>query len=147
MNATWERVETVFAEALTQEEAERLAWLRTACADDPAVLHEVEAMLAAHDHPLDIEPRLLAGERGPSPVLTGAHVGPYRLREPLGHGGMGSVWLAERADGVLDRTVAIKLVHLPFAPDAARMLRQRFEAERRILARLEHPGIVRLLEA
>ena len=147
MNATWERVEEVFAGALAQEESERLAWVRAACADEPAVLHEVEAMLTAHARPLHIEPRLLAGENGPSPALTGAHVGPYRLREPLGHGGMGSVWLAERADGVLDRTVAIKIVHLPFAPDAARMLRQRFEAERRILARLEHPGIVRLLEA
>ena len=149
MEARWGRIESLFAEALARDEPARRAFLRTACADDPALRDEVEAMLAAHERPLGIEPRLLAGDdraRLPEPLL-GVCVGPYRLLEPLGHGGMGSVWLAEHADGALDRKVAVKLVRLPHTAEEARTLRRRFETERRILARLEHPGIVRLLEA
>ncbi len=148
MEAPWEEIEAVFAEALSRDAAERSAWLRTACAGRPAVLCEVEAMLRAHQQPLGIEPRLLAGdEPAASSPLVGARIGPYILLELLGHGGMGSVWLAAHADGVLDRRVAVKLVRVPHTVGEARALQQRFESERRILARLEHPGIVRLLEA
>jgi len=82
-----------------------------------------------------------AGEAGePQPGDT---VGTYRLVRPVARGGMGSVWLAERADGSLQRRVAIKLPHLAWGPGLAeRMLR-----ERDIGARLEHPHIARLYDA
>ena len=74
---------------------------------------------------------------------AGDAVGPYRLLSELGSGGMGAVWLAERADGSLKRKVALKLPHLTWAPGLA----ERFAREREILASLEHPHIARLYDA
>ena len=74
---------------------------------------------------------------------AGAIVGPYRLLRPIGAGGMGTVWLAERADGLLQREVALKLPNCSWRPDlVARMGR-----ERDILSTLEHPNIARLYDA
>ncbi|NNF57921.1 MAG: serine/threonine protein kinase [Rhodothermaceae bacterium] len=140
----WDQIEALFAEALTQEPGGRIGWLHTACPDED-IRREVEAMLAMHTQPLSIE-RPLLRERVPPDSLVGTCVGPYRLLEVLGHGGMGSVWLAEHADGVLDRKVAVKLIRQPHTAAEARTLSQRFATERRILARLQHPGIVRLLD-
>ncbi|MFN7271016.1 MAG: protein kinase domain-containing protein, partial [Gammaproteobacteria bacterium] len=80
---------------------------------------------------------------GAGGLVEGAEVGPYRLLRAIGEGGMGAVWLAERADGTLKRKVALKLPRLAWAQDlAARMAR-----ERDILAGLEHPNIARLYDA
>jgi eukaryotic-like serine/threonine-protein kinase len=73
-------------------------------------------------------------------------VGPYCLLRLLGEGGMGQVWLAERADGTVQRSVALKLPHAGFGAQQQR-LAQRFERERDILAALEHPHIARLYDA
>ena len=70
--------------------------------------------------------------------------GPYRLGDLLGRGGMGTVYLAERVDGEVAQRVAVKLLR-PGADDPE--LRQRFLAERQILATLSHPNIARLLDA
>ena len=70
-------------------------------------------------------------------------IGPYRVISPLGQGGMGSVWLAERADGLFTRRVALKLVHRSLEAAAT----ERFARERQILAGLDHPHIARLLDA
>ena len=70
-------------------------------------------------------------------------IGPYRLLEILGSGGMGEVFLAERADGAFQQQVALKLIKRGM--DSAEIVR-RFQRERQILARLEHPGIARLLD-
>ncbi len=79
----------------------------------------------------------------PATVIVGDLIGPYRLLQQLGDGGMGSVWLAERADGTLKRRVALKLPRMVWARDlAARMAR-----ERDILGSLEHPNIARLYDA
>ena len=76
-------------------------------------------------------------------LVEGAEVGPYRLLRAIGEGGMGAVWLAERADGTLKRKVALKLPRLAWAQDlAVRMAR-----ERDILSALEHPNIARLYDA
>jgi eukaryotic-like serine/threonine-protein kinase len=75
--------------------------------------------------------------------LRGETVGAYRLIEPLGRGGMGEVYLGERADGRFEQKVAVKLVKRGM--DSVEILR-RFARERQILARLEHPGIARLLD-
>jgi serine/threonine protein kinase len=74
----------------------------------------------------------------------GAAFGPYQLERPLGAGGMGEVWLARRADGLYEGFVALKLLH-PHLASAS--VRSRFAREGRILARLSHPNIARLLDA
>ena len=105
---------------------------------------EVRAMLDADGSGggfLDPETRtpVLAAE---DPML-GAEVGAFRIERLLGEGGMGRVYAASRADGAFEQTVALKLVKRGM--DTAAVLR-RFEAERRILARLRHPGIARLVD-
>ena len=79
----------------------------------------------------------------PDPV-EGDLIGPWRLIRKLGEGGMASVWLANRADGVFDRTVALKLPHPGLWQDA---LSERLSREQHILAALNHPHIARLLDA
>src|SRR6185503_479577 len=74
---------------------------------------------------------------------AGDSVGPYRLIHELGTGGMGTVWLAERIDGALQRQVALKLPRTGWATGLA----QRMARERDILAALEHPRIARLYDA
>lgn len=69
-------------------------------------------------------------------------IGPFRIVRRLGAGGMGSVWLAERSDGLYEQQVAIKLIHGELGVEAA----ARFSAERRFLARLETPAIARLID-
>ena len=86
--------------------------------------------------------RLLADDER-SLAAAGMLVGSWRLLELIGQGGMSAVYRAERADGHFQQTVAVKL--LPSGP-AIRALMQRFDAERRILARLEHPNLARLID-
>ena len=88
-------------------------------------------------------PGLATARRPPDDLSPGTLVGPYRVVEEAGRGGMGTVYRAERTDGVFEQTVALKVVRRGM--DSAEVLR-RFEAERRILARLEHPGIARVLD-
>jgi Protein kinase domain len=89
---------------------------------------------------LAIEQRLV----GSGAIAAGRKVGPYRLVEPLGRGGMGTVWLAERVDGAVKRHVALKL---PFSSAEGQRVAARFERERDILAALEHRHIARLYDA
>lgn len=79
-----------------------------------------------------------------APVSQGDRCGPYRLLRLLGNGGMGAVYLAERADGEVEQCVAIKFVRIGVALPS---FRERFLRERQILASLNHPGIARLLDA
>ena len=81
-------------------------------------------------------------EINPSPPNE-TRIGPYRLLEQIGEGGMGRVYLAERADGEYEQRVALKLVHLD--EDETQLL-PRFYQERQALAQLAHPNIARLLD-
>jgi len=81
---------------------------------------------------------------GPATLNPGDQIGPYRLVRPLGSGGMGAVWLAERSDGLISRPVALKLPHLF---EERHNLVRRFARERQILAALTHPNIARLYDA
>jgi serine/threonine protein kinase len=132
-------------EALALPAAERAAWLAGV---DARWRDELARMLADHEHLDDSGafatlPRLAA--RDEAPAVPGERVGPWRLIEEIGRGGMGSVWRAERADGVYDREVALKLPRRSRRGDAT--LAERLAAELRIAARLEHPHIARLYDA
>ncbi len=145
----------VFEDVVELEPAERAARLDALAAADPEMAVAVRELLSADEraqsflsHPQDL---LRPGNAGDKPEsdedrianLSGQMVGVYRLIEPLGRGGMGEVYLGERADGRFEQKVAVKLVKRGM--DSAEILR-RFARERRILARLEHPGIARLLD-
>ena len=115
---------------------------------DRELVDEIEALLSADlqaERYFEAASQRLAGtaealtERVGS--VEGERIGPWRVGAQIGRGGMGAVYLAERADGVFEQTAALKLVRPGLAPDLA----ERFRAERQILARLGHPGVAQLL--
>jgi serine/threonine protein kinase/Tfp pilus assembly protein PilF len=128
---------------------ERAAFLDAACAEDAALRQRVEALLQAHDEPAGI-----LQEATPSPGTTsdqavyedeaiGARLGPYKLLQKLGEGGMGAVYLAEQEEPVR-RRVALKIIKA--GADSAHVL-GRFEQERQALALMDHPNIAKVLDA
>ena len=115
----------------------------------PELRAEVESLLAAHEQAGDFLDGLDAArgaallDAATEPEPTGRRVGPYRLLRELGRGGMGVVYLAERAEGGFEQRAAIKLVKRGMDSDA---ILRRFLRERQILAGLEHPNVARLLD-
>jgi eukaryotic-like serine/threonine-protein kinase len=142
-----EQVADLFAAALEIPPEERARFLAGACAGRERLRAEVESLLEAHRRsPAFLEAEraaVLGGAGAGSAAQPGQRIGAYRLLGELGRGGMGTVYLAERADGAFEQRVALKLIHRGLA--AAGML-DRFLRERQILARLEHPNIARLLD-
>jgi tetratricopeptide (TPR) repeat protein/tRNA A-37 threonylcarbamoyl transferase component Bud32 len=147
-----DKVKAVFLAALDiATPAERAAYLDAACADDYGLRPFVEALLRAHDQHdyfLDHPPAQLSAAEWEAatprePEQPGAVVaGRYRLLEPVGEGGMGTVWLAEQTEPVR-RRVALKLIKPGLGSKA---VVGRFEAERQALALMDHPGIARVLD-
>ncbi len=154
----WRQIDDLFAAALDKPRGERPAFLAAACGADADLRREVEALLETEveaaeklgDSALEFAAPLLPGLeselRGPKDAghQPGELIGPYRLLGTLGHGGMGTVYLAERIDGEYHRRVALKLVRRGM--DTEEILR-RFRYERQILASLEHSHIARLYDA
>ncbi|HEU4404426.1 MAG TPA: serine/threonine-protein kinase [Polyangiaceae bacterium] len=149
----WRRIEELFLRAVELPEAEQGALVAREAGDDPVVRAEVAALIAGDrkERENDASERLrekiaseaeqVVGARARAQV--GRRLGPYRLIELLGEGGMGAVYLAERVDEEYRGRVAIKILqHGSGSPQAI----ARFRDERQILATLEHPGIVRLLD-
>lgn len=140
-------VHALLERVIDLEAAERARVLVEACAGRPALRARVEQLLRFDDQEhtlLDHEPALVWAaliDDDDEPVVT--HVGPWRIRSELGRGGMGAVYLAERADGQFEKQVALKLVKRGMDTDE---ILQRFRLERRILAGLEHPHIARLYD-
>lgn len=148
-----DRIQDLFFEAKALPDAERLDWLEAQCAHDTVTLQQVMNLLR-------IEPRAqeVLGESGSGvmqPILgeleeemegkdwIGKQIGRYKIIRMLGHGGMGTVFLAEE-QGAVVRRVAVKLVRRGM--DNEHMIR-RFKTERTILGALQHPNIARLLDA
>ncbi len=141
--ARWRQIDALFDAVLELPPEDRAAFLDAHTADDPSLRQELEALLAAFDE-ADAFLEQPAGAPAPTvePTLEGRRVGPYRIVRQIGQGGMGTVYLAERED--VQKQVALKLVRAGLSsPDHV----QRFLVERRVLARLEHPNIARLLDA
>ena len=154
---TWQRLERLLDAGLDVPLEEREAWLQEACSD--ADLRErLRALLAANDRqagPLDESAEALArafldDEPPPDPSRTPSdaivpltEVPPWRIVREIGEGGMGRVYLAERADGQFDQQVALKVVRPGKDGEA---IRERFLQERQILASLQHPNIAGLVD-
>ena len=140
----WRLIDAHLSAALDLDDAERAAWLAALRGENAALAAEVEALLDEH--------RELAGNRfleGFTPPLlrpaglAGQIVGAYTLVSPIGHGGMGAVWLAERSDGRFDRRVAVKFLNIALVGRGE----ERFKREGTLVARLTHPHIAQLLDA
>jgi Tol biopolymer transport system component/serine/threonine protein kinase len=143
----WPEVERILDLALELAPEERSALLDRTCAGDPELRAEVEALLVGAEAPVFFESPAIAFA---DPLVesevagrTGEFFGPYRLVRELGHGGMGLVYLAERADGQFQQRVALKLIKRGMDSDD---ILHRFLAERQVLASLNHPHIARLLD-
>ncbi len=134
-------ISELLARALAESEDRRAEWLERACGHDPALLSEVRSLLACFQASVP-EPRPLEAQAEASPEPL-RQLGPYRLVRPLGEGGMGTVFLATRADAEFEKKVAVKLIH---AGADSEVLVARFLRERQILAGMEHPNIARLLD-
>ena len=127
----------------------RLAWLAGIDTTHPEAAPILRRMLVTHDRAerageLETVPRLAPSPSWSSTHSAGMAIGPFELIRPLGHGGMGEVWLARQADGRVQRDVALKL---PAIHQQGEVWRERFRRERDILAKLEHPHIARLYDA
>jgi eukaryotic-like serine/threonine-protein kinase len=142
--------EVFFHEALAcSSPAHRAAYLEQACAGDPALRVSLEALLRAHDNAASAfldppTPAPVATLDGQSPrERSGAMIGPYKLLEQIGDGGMGTVWMAQQTAPV-KRLVAVKLIKAGM--DSGQVI-ARFEAERQALALMDHANIARVLDA
>ncbi len=146
--AHWQRVQDLFHRALEQPASERDAFVTAGAAGDEALAADVRALLAEDsggdtllDHGLAAAAAGVVADAADGPSMP-REIGPYRLLRLLGEGGMGVVFLAERTD--LKNLVAIKLLRDAWASPARR---ERFAAEQRTLAQLNHPSIARIYDA
>src|SRR5262245_38103267 len=147
----------LFMAALQIEDAaERSAYLDRECAGDTALRQRVEALLAAFEQAGSFLQRPAADPRATSDVSHPAPpagsdpvegpstvIGPYKLIQQIGEGGMGTVWMAQQTEPV-KRLVAVKLIK---AGMDSKQVIARFEAERQALALMDHPNIARVLDA
>ena len=138
----WSRAKELFDQALDWPVAERAARV-TAAMPDPAVLAEVASLLASADQTRGFFDRAPSsqGIEALADLSPGSRIGSWRIVRTIGHGGMGVVYEAARAEGGFDQRAALKIIDV----EASAYL-TRFEDERAIVARLEHPGIARLYD-
>ena len=142
----WQELNPLLDELLEVEDAaraQRLAQIRRA---NEALANHLEALL--RQRTAVERDAFLEGDAGfalaHEPTLAGQTIGAYTLREPIGQGGMGSVWRAERSDGRYQASVAVKFLNLALLAHGGV---ERFSREGNMLARLSHPNIARLLDA
>jgi serine/threonine protein kinase/Tol biopolymer transport system component/tetratricopeptide (TPR) repeat protein len=161
----WEKIESIFQAALDLSGAEREQFVRAECGGDAELLAEVERFIARFEiedsfleSPVWTDSRFLHSQvkreiasslddqidaNKNAKIFVGRQIGVYRLTKELGRGGMGVVFLAERADGEFNQKVAIKLIKRGMDTD---FIVRRFRHERQIAAALNHPNIARLLD-
>jgi non-specific serine/threonine protein kinase/serine/threonine-protein kinase len=139
---TWDRVHDLLHEAIDLEPAARRDFLSGIAEVDRLLAAEIQSLLSAYEASSDFlaEPPVAAFI--PS-VIAGDRLGPYRIAEEIGRGGMGVVYRATRDDESFTRDVAIKLIDPAMRSD---QILRRFRAERQILAMLDHPHIARLID-
>jgi serine/threonine protein kinase/tetratricopeptide (TPR) repeat protein len=149
----WHKLKSILAGALDEESpGARTALVARLCSNDKHLLHEAESLLAEADAILEegnddleacaVDAASRIARDGVSEI--GKRIGAYVVVRKIGHGGMGTVYLAARADGYFEKEVAIKVLNL--GTDMEEVL-GRFRSERQVLAKLDHPNIARLLDA
>ncbi len=147
----WQRVNEVFDKAVKMDVATRERFLERTCADDPDLLAYIKSLIEADGAPDQTVHNAIAEamnvtfttQPDKADDIAGARIGPYRVERLIGQGGMGAVYLAQRADEEFEQVVAIKLGRHKLVDP---MTKARLKAERQILANLDHPNIARLLD-
>ncbi len=143
----WQRIGAVFHDAVEVDPDARPRFLDRACGDDRELRREVESLLAAHTDAGDGFLDEIDAERVSALVKEGVdrpeRIGPWRVLGEIGRGGMGVVYEARRDDDQFEQVAAVKLIKRGMDSD---QILERFLRERQILARMEHPGIARLLD-
>jgi serine/threonine protein kinase/tetratricopeptide (TPR) repeat protein len=149
----WQQLKSILSDAFDQESTDaRRAWVKRSCSGDQTLLQEAESLLAeaellrrsANDDLEACAENAARRIRREVASQVGKRIGAYVVTREIGRGGMGTVYLAARADGYFEKEVAIKLLNSGI--DTEEMV-QRFHYERQVLARLDHPNIARLLDA
>jgi eukaryotic-like serine/threonine-protein kinase len=144
----WQAFSDALSQALDLSESDRALWLDALAARDPELAQAIVQALSSRvredfsgflERPLLIPDGDLVGAS-----LVGRQVGPYVIEAEIGRGGMGSVWRARRADDRYEGTVAVKFLHASWI---GLLGEQRFRSEGRMLGRLDHPNIARLIDA
>lgn len=150
MQPTLAEIESLFHRAIEKPKEERANFLWQECAGNTTLFEAVHRLLAADDAASEASPAATAapatGPTAPHPAQEwriGQRFGHYRIVRLLGKGGMGAVYLAERADGEFEQQVALKLLAPHLVEES---FAEKFRAERQVLASLNHPHIVRLLD-
>ena len=146
--ARWQHLSRHLDHVLELPEIEWSAYIAALERDDPLTATDLSRLLGGRRNRRFAEflaaGSPLAASELAAPALTGRRIGPYVIESEIGRGGMGSVWKARRADGRFEGHVAIKLLHLSWL---GRIGEQRFQLEGRLLGRLDHPNIARLIDA
>lgn len=138
----WHHLKALLAQVETLSVAERLAFLERLAHTDAELSQQLNAYLAPDPAVKQfLEPNPTLAPKLAS--MIGKRIGPYHVVDILGHGGMGTVYVAQRDDGQFEQRVALKLVKRGMDSEA---ILRRFRQERQILASLEHPNIARLLD-
>ncbi len=140
----WNKIQSLFEKALELNPLERENFLRNECDEDVELYNEIVSLLAADEK----QHSIFSGSAADyvtvdDATLAGENFGNYRAIKQIGSGGMGSVYLAERSDGHFEQKVALKVVKPGMI---SHEIITRFEEERQILAKLQHPNIARLLD-
>lgn len=146
----WKQLEPHLDTVLDLDPPEREAHLASLAAQDPTLAADLRALLREPAKDWESLPAragdLLSAVRGAEeagPDLADRHIGPWRIVRVIGRGGMGVVYLAERADGKFEQQAAIKVMHWTGGAHAMK----RFRLEQQTLARLDHPSITRIFDS
>jgi tetratricopeptide (TPR) repeat protein len=137
----WRILEPLLDRALELSAEERAPWLEELRSESPDLAEELTSLLSGEEA---ADRRGFLSEPIGLATLDGLALGAYTLDRPIGHGGMGTVWLARRTDGRFEGSAAVKLLNLALLSPSGQ---ERFRREGSTLARLTHPGIARLLDA
>jgi serine/threonine protein kinase len=138
----WQKIKEIVGTALERDPSQRAAYLDEVCRYRASLRAEVESLLSAYADASVFSRSGPTLDRAPE-RQSAESVGPYRLIERLGEGGMGQVWLAEQLSPVR-RNVALKLIKAGIYDDSAL---RRFQTERQLLANMDHPAIAKVFDA
>jgi serine/threonine protein kinase len=144
----WQRVKSIFDAACELEPAARPGYIAAAASGEGALIAEVESLIASFEsagnfiEALDLQALDLSASAS-AEYQIGTNIGPYRIVQPIGAGGMGTVYQAVRVDDLYRKLVALKVVRRGLFDGTSR---RRFDTERQILAHLDHPNIAKLLD-